>query len=291
MSSQPPQTGTLFVVSTPIGNLEDITLRALRILREVPLIAAEDTRHTARLLTHFGITTRTTSLHEHNERERTAAVLDRLERGDSVALVTDAGTPLLSDPGRHLARTAIAQGLRVEPVPGPSALLAALAGSAAVDGPFMFLGFAPRTPAARRRFFEHARDLTVPFVMFESPHRLGASLQAALDILGDRPVVVCRELTKVHETFDHTTLRTAASAYGAKDRIGEVTLVISPSTLSSPGAEDRTPLTDAQVWAAVSGLMTTGSTRRQAVAAVARQQGRAPGDIYAAAERGKARPS
>src|SRR5690349_8999688 len=154
-----PSRGTLFVVATPIGNLEDITLRAIRVLREATLIAAEDTRRTSRLLNHLGITTRTVSLHEHNEHDRTPGLLDRLERGESIALVTDAGTPLLSDPGRLLTAAAAGRGIRVEPIPGPSAILAALAGAGVPWTQFAFLGFPPNRLNARREFYAKAGAL------------------------------------------------------------------------------------------------------------------------------------
>jgi 16S rRNA (cytidine1402-2'-O)-methyltransferase len=289
MPTAPPPTGTLFIVATPIGNLEDITLRALRVLKEVTLIAAEDTRQTAKLLSHYGIATRTTSLHEHNERTRAAELVDRLLDGESIALVTDAGTPLLSDPGRYLTRASIARGIRVEPVPGASALMAAISGSGAVDQEFTFLGFSPSRSAERRRFYERAATLEGPFITFESPHRLLASLEDALAVLGDRPVILCRELTKVHETFHHTTVSQALTDFRAKDKIGELTLVFPSTEGAIPPRVDAAPLDDEAVWAAVADLSRAGMTRRQAVAAVARRQGRPPGEIYQAAERGKPR--
>lgn len=288
MSSPPLPPGTLYVVATPIGNLEDVTIRALKILEQVSLIAAEDTRRTARLLNHFGIATRTISLHEHNERARASSLIDRLQRGESIALVTDAGTPLLSDPGRHLTRQAIAKGFRVEPIPGPSALTAALAGSGAVDNEFAFLGFPPNKSAERRRFYERAGSLQMPFVIFEAPHRVVQSLTDALDVLGDRPVVICRELTKVHEEFRHETLSGAIQYFRSKDRIGELTLVFPRlATEDAPGESED--LSDEEVWNAMQHLIERGSSRREAIATLARRAGRSARDIYAAVERGKAR--
>src|SRR3954466_6829815 len=164
--------GILYVVATPIGNLEDVTLRALRVLREVSLIAAEDTRRTARLLQHYSISTRTTSLHEHNERSRTPALIARLEAGESVALVSDAGTPIVSDPGTHLVASAHAAGVRVEPVPGPSAVVAALSASGLGQGEFVFVGFPPSRSNARQRWFTHLAAETRVIILYEAPHRI-----------------------------------------------------------------------------------------------------------------------
>src|SRR5215471_10179569 len=191
--------GTLFVVATPIGNLEDITARALRTLREVALIAAEDTRRTSHLLARYSIHTPTTSLHEHNERQKAAALIDRLKRGEDVALVSDAGTPVVSDPGQHLIRTAIDAGIRIEPIPGPSAVMAALAASGLAADTFTFLGFPPIRSKDRADWFERLRTAQGTVVFFEAPHRIGPTLEELLAKIGDRPAVVCRELTKVHE--------------------------------------------------------------------------------------------
>src|SRR6185295_9846181 len=165
-------TGTMFVVATPIGNLEDITVRALRVLREVALIAAEDTRRTSHLLARHAITTPTTSLHEHNEAAKSASLVARLERGDSIALVSDAGTPTVSDPGGQLIRGALDAGIRVEPIPGPSAVLAALAASGLPTGSFTFLGFPPTKSKARTEWFERARRVAGTLIFFEAPHRI-----------------------------------------------------------------------------------------------------------------------
>lgn len=280
--ARPP--GTLFVVATPIGNLEDITLRAIRVLREVSLIAAEDTRRTSRLLNHLGITTRAVSLHEHNEHQRTPPMVERLLAGDSVALVTDAGTPLLSDPGRLLAAAAAAQGIRVEPIPGPSAILAALAGSGLDWTKFAFLGFTPTKQNARRTFYKHADALALPFVVFESPHRLRASLDDAAAVLLPRGLVVCRELTKVHEEFIRTTTAAAPELFRAREVIGEFTLVFGAA---EPVVEVREVLSDEAIWAQLGRLTGAGLGRREAIAELARQEGQSSKDVYAAAERGK----
>src|SRR5918995_2055086 len=196
----PRMTGILYVVATPIGNLEDVTLRALRVLREVSLIAAEDTRRTARLLQHYSIPTPTTSLHEHNERTRTPGLVRRLQEGDSLALVTDAGTPVLSDPGALLVAAAHEAGIRVEPVPGPSAVMAALSGSGLhlSDG-FLFAGFPPFRSTARKAFLQRVSGEQRPVVLFEAPHRVRALLADMLAVVGDRRITIARELTKIHE--------------------------------------------------------------------------------------------
>jgi 16S rRNA (cytidine1402-2'-O)-methyltransferase len=192
--------GTLYVVATPIGNLEDITLRALRVLREVQLIAAEDTRRTAKLLQHYSIATPTTSLHEHNESRKSGALVERLRAGDDIALVSDAGTPLVSDPGRHFVRAAREAGQPVVAIPGPSAVLTALAAAGVDADTFCFLGFPPRKANALKEWVRRElQGATRTVVFYEAPHRVVLTLSAMLDILGDRPISVARELTKMHE--------------------------------------------------------------------------------------------
>jgi 16S rRNA (cytidine1402-2'-O)-methyltransferase len=217
--------GTLYVVATPIGNLEDVTLRALRVLREVSLIAAEDTRRTARLLQHYSISTRTTSLHEHNERSRTPSLIGRLLAGESVALVSDAGTPIVSDPGAHLVAAAHAAGIRVEPIPGASAFVAALSASGLIHGEFVFAGFPPSRSKARREWFARLAQESRALVIYEAPHRIRATLEVMLDTLGDRVILVARELTKAHEELVVQPISTVLS----KELIerGEFTVVIS----------------------------------------------------------------
>jgi 16S rRNA (cytidine1402-2'-O)-methyltransferase len=191
--------GTLFVVATPIGNLEDITIRALRVLREVSVIAAEDTRHTARLLARHAIATSMTSLHEHNESAKSATLIARLRRGESIALVSDAGTPTISDPGGRLIRDAIAAGVRVEPIPGPSAILAAVAVAGSSTTTFSFHGFPPIKAKDRTVWFERLRQVGGTAVFFEAPHRIRQTLGDLQSKLGDCRVMVARELTKIHE--------------------------------------------------------------------------------------------
>jgi 16S rRNA (cytidine1402-2'-O)-methyltransferase len=191
--------GILYVVATPIGNLEDVTLRAIRVLREVSVIAAEDTRRTARLLQHYSISTPTTSLHEHNERARTPALIRRLEEGQSVALVSDAGTPIVSDPGAFLVAEAHRAGIRVEPVPGPSAAIAALSASGFSAGQVLFVGFPPSRSKDRKIWLQELADEARIIVLFEAPHRIRDTLVDIQHLLGDRPIMLGRELTKLHE--------------------------------------------------------------------------------------------
>jgi 16S rRNA (cytidine1402-2'-O)-methyltransferase len=218
--------GTLYLVATPIGNLEDVTLRALRVLREADVIAAEDTRRTSQLLRHFGIATRTVSYHAHNERARMNPLLERLRTGASVALVSDAGTPGISDPGQTIVAACVCEGIRVVPVPGASAAIAALAASGLSTERFVFLGFPPRRPGDRRRLLESARREAATLILFEAPTRAHATLQALHAALGDREAVVAREVTKVHEEFVRGTLAALATRYASEPPRGEVTIVV-----------------------------------------------------------------
>lgn len=214
----------LYVVATPIGNLEDVTLRALRTLKEVDLVAAEDTRRTAKLLTHYKIRRPVISLREHNEVRETPRLLARLERGESIALVSDAGTPGISDPGARLVRSARERNIPVTPIPGPSAIAAAISASGFPADEFVFLGFPPRGGEARREWFAKLQEENRTTVFFESPHRIRQTLTEAQSILGDRPICLARELTKLHEEWVESPIMVA----GLNDA-GEFTVVISPS--------------------------------------------------------------
>lgn len=217
--------GTLFVVATPIGNLGDISQRALDVLRAVPLIAAEDTRHSRRLLEHFGIRTRLVSYHQHNQRRRRDDLLAALAEGD-VALITDAGTPAISDPGTDLVSAAIAAGYPVSPIPGPSALTAAVSASGLVDGPFLMLGFLPRAASDRSILLGRAAASGFPLVIFEAAPRVNATMQELLGVLGDRPAALLRELTKLHEEIVAGTLAALVEHAKARGAIGEYVIVI-----------------------------------------------------------------
>lgn len=200
--ADPTSPGVLYVVATPIGNLDDISARALRILRDVALIAAEDTRHSQRLMQHFGITTPLQACHEHNEREQGGRFLTRLQAGEDVALISDAGTPLISDPGFHLVRQVRAAGIRVVPVPGPSAVITALSAAGLPSDRFIFEGFLPAKAVARRTRLEALREEPRTLIFYEAPHRLLECLEALRDTLGaERQIVLARELTKTFETL------------------------------------------------------------------------------------------
>lgn len=219
-------TGTLYVVSTPIGNLEDLTLRALRILKEVDVIACEDTRHTRTLLAQYGIVRPLLSYHEQNERRRTAELLQRLRKDASVALVTDAGTPALSDPGYAIVHAAAAEGIPVIAVPGASAVTAALAVAGLPTDRFAFLGFLPRKSAERRRALEAVATIPWTLVFFEAPHRLRDMLKDARDVLGDRQVAVGRELTKRFEEVIRGSVADVQDHFRATEPRGELTVVV-----------------------------------------------------------------
>ncbi len=218
--------GTLYVVSTPIGNLEDITLRAVRVLKEVAIIAAEDTRHTKQLCAHFGITTPLTSYHDFNKEDKTAVLLERLRGGASIALVSDAGTPVISDPGYFLITRSIEAGIRVVPIPGPSAVLAALAASGLPTDAFRFEGFLPRKDGPRSKRIERLREDSASLILFESPHRIGKLLTSLHAILGNRRAVLGRELTKRFEEFRRGTLGELLEQVHTHPPKGEITLVV-----------------------------------------------------------------
>jgi 16S rRNA (cytidine1402-2'-O)-methyltransferase len=226
MKSSGNDPGTLFVVATPIGNLGDMSARAIETLKQVDRIACEDTRHTAKLLNHFGITTPTVSYHEHNERERADELVASLIGGASIALVTDAGTPLVSDPGYRLVQRATAEGVTVVPIPGASAALAALAASGLATDEFRFCGFLPPKAGARRARLAELADDACTLVFFESPNRIGDTLADIEAALGDRPAVVARELTKLHEEFLRGTLSELRARLAGAAPKGEVTLVV-----------------------------------------------------------------
>ncbi|HEX8163277.1 MAG TPA: 16S rRNA (cytidine(1402)-2'-O)-methyltransferase [Pyrinomonadaceae bacterium] len=227
--------GTLYLVSTPIGNLEDVTRRALRLLAEVDLVACEDTRHTRKLLDHYGIKTKTVSYHEHNERERAAELASRLAAGLSVALVSDAGTPAVSDPGYRLVRAAIERGAPVVPVPGASAFVAALTASGLPTDEFFFGGFLPPRPAARRARLSQLRALPATLVFYEAPHRIADALRDARDALGEREAAVARELTKLHEEIARGRLSELIERFsGDHAARGEMVLVIDRTVIDDP---------------------------------------------------------
>ena len=275
--------GTLHVVATPIGNLEDVTYRAVRILGEVALIAAEDTRRTATLLRHYGIQTRTTSYHEHNERQKLESILSRLRKGDSVALVSDAGTPLVSDPGGRLVRAALDEGLRVEAIPGPSAVMTALVSAGFMGDSFTFVGFPPNRSNNRKEWLLGLANEPRPLVVFEAPHRIRASLADVLEILGDREISVCRELTKIHETLVKGPISAVVPLLtGTK---GEYTVIV------SPGQNDVGPVcpppSGAELFSKFGQMTKLGLSRRTAIRELATTHGMKSRAVYELLEREK----
>jgi len=265
--------GHLYLVATPIGNLEDITHRALRILREADLIACEDTRHTRKLLDHYGISKPLTSYHEHNEAARAQELVEKLLAGASVALVSDAGMPLVSDPGYRVVAAAIAAGITVIPIPGPSALVAALAASGLPTDSFYFGGFLPAKSGQRARTLEALRDNTSTLIFYEAPHRILAALEDVETVLGPRYVVVARELTKIHEEFLRgpvSEVRATLESRGATK--GEITLLIGKSAV--PPADPTT------IEEAVEACERAGLTRMDAIKEVARKRGLSKREVY-----------
>jgi len=221
-------TGRLYLVGTPIGNLEDITLRALRILKEVDQIACEDTRHTQKLLARYDIHKQLVSFHEYNEGKRAAELAAAMQQGATVALVSDAGTPLVSDPGHFLVKLCLENGIPVVPIPGPSALLASLSGSGMTTDEFLFVGFLPARSGERRRALERLRIEERTIILYEAPHRVTECLADALEILGNRPACLAREVTKVHEEFLRGKLSGILASLSGHSVRGEITLILGP---------------------------------------------------------------
>lgn len=267
-------TGSLYLVATPIGNLEDITYRAVRILHEVDSIACEDTRHTRKLLDHYAIQKPMVSYHEHNEAERAIELAAQMLGGVSIALVTDAGVPLVSDPGYRLVRAAIDAGIPVHHIPGPSAVVAALSASGLPTDSFRFGGFLPVKPGQRTKALEAIRDEHATVIFYEAPHRILEALESVDETLGERPVVVAREMTKIHEEFLRGTAREIHATLAARDSIkGEFTLLIGKATAPPP---DDTPLDEA-----VDTLERSGTPRMEAIKQVARRRGLSKREVYA----------
>jgi 16S rRNA (cytidine1402-2'-O)-methyltransferase len=276
--------GTLFVVATPIGNLEDVTLRALRVMREVSLIAAEDTRRTARLLQHYSISTRTTSLHEHNERSKTPSLIARLAAGESIALVSDAGTPVVSDPGSHLVAAAHEAGIKVEPIPGPSAALAALSASGLAGHGFIFAGFPPNRSKARQAWLEKLADESRVLIFYEAPHRIRATLEDMLTALGDRTVALGRELTKMHEQLVVRPI--SGHLEELKEERGEFTLVVAGAKARQTGGQE---VPSAQQIAHEFGELTNTAAagRRDAIRTLATKYSISARDVFSLLEQAK----
>jgi 16S rRNA (cytidine1402-2'-O)-methyltransferase len=276
--------GTLFVVATPIGNLEDITLRALRVLREANLIAAEDTRRTAKLLSHFGIQTPMLSFHAHNSHARMPQLIARMRAGESVALVTDAGTPGISDPGAELVAACRTANVPVDPIPGASAALVAAVGSGFPLNSVTFLGFPPIKSKARRSWLEGLARQPTTMVFFEAPHRIGPTLAELGSILGNRQICVARELTKAHQEF----VRGAADSDSFRfiTRKGEFSVVIGPSENVDPQVGKASDAEIAEAFRAID-KSSAASGRRRAAGDVAKRFGLTTNEVYRAIERTK----
>ena len=270
--------GTLYLVATPIGNLADITHRALQILQEVDLIACEDTRHTRKLLQHYGIDTKTISYHEHNEQQRATELIELLQQGSSVAVVSDAGTPAISDPGFRLVRTAIENDVRIVPLPGPSALIASLVAAGLPTDEFFFGGFLPARSGARRARFEEVRAVPGTLIFYEAPHRLAVSLKDAYEILGEREAVVARELTKLHEELKRGRLSELAQHYSTVEQPrGEIVLLIDRTVLDQPASEHSANTSIATL---VKQFEADGLDHRAALKKAARELGLSRAEAY-----------
>ena len=231
--------GILYIVPTPIGNLEDITLRALRVLKAVDLIAAEDTRHTQHLLNHYGIKTSLTSYHEHNEREKAQTLVERIEGGANVALVSDAGTPAIADPGFRLVVAAIAAGIQIVPLPGAAALPTVLSASGLPTDRFLFEGFLPAKKSERKAKLQALREQSATLVFYEAPHRLLETLNEMRQLLGDRELVVAREVSKVHEEFLRGNVSEVIGQLADREVKGEITLVVHGATGEARVSEEQ----------------------------------------------------
>ncbi len=289
MAEKTSSHSALFLVATPIGNLEDISIRALRVLKEVDLIACEDTRHTARMLHHYGISTPCESHHEHNENIHNRRLLTLLQEGKSIALVSDAGTPLLSDPGYTLVSACREAGLAVVPVPGPSAIAAALTGSGLPTDSFFFAGFLPPKQGMRRRRLQEIAAVPATLVFYEAPHRLLAALEDMVEILGARQTCVARELTKIHEEWVRGTLPEILAELTSRPHLrGEITLVVDRGAVVALPAEASWPPSIAQHLH--DEMQKTGAARKEALKAVARQRGISRRDAYRLLLHDKKRP-
>ena len=265
--------GLLYLIATPIGNLEDITYRAVRLLGECDLIACEDTRQTRKLLEHYAIQKPTISYHEHNENERSEELAGRLRAGAVIALVSDAGMPLVSDPGYRLVRAAIESGVPVVPIPGPSAVLAAVAASGLAPEAFYFRGFLPPKSGQRAKALEALANVPATLVFYEAPHRILETLETIEKLMGPRPVVVAREITKLHEEFLRGTAGEVRAQLAARAAVkGEITLLVGRAEAPAPA--------NIPVEAAVAALVYAGMPRMDAIKQVARERGLAKREVY-----------
>jgi 16S rRNA (cytidine1402-2'-O)-methyltransferase len=267
--------GTLYLVATPIGNLADITHRALQVLNDVDLIACEDTRHTHKLLNHYGLSTKTLSYHEHNEQQRATELIDRLKRGTNIAVVSDAGTPSISDPGFRLVRAAIENDIPIVPIPGPSALITALIAAGLPTDEFFFAGFLPARANARRARLSELQSVPGTLIFYEAPHRLAEALKDAYEILGEREAVVARELTKLHEEIRRGRLSELTAAYAEKTDIrGEIVVLIDRNVIGAAATQT------ASVATLVNQYEQDGLDHRAALKKAARELGLSRAEAY-----------
>lgn len=267
--------GKLLIVGTPLGNLGDMSPRAIAALKSADLILCEDTRHTRKLLTHFGIDRPTDSYHEHNEDQKAALLAARIERGETLALVSDAGMPVISDPGYPIVRLARERGLTIEPIPGPFAGVLALAASGIAPLPFTFLGFTPHRQGERIDFYRSAAELGHTVIVYESPERVVASLQDALEVLGDTEITVAREMTKMHEELLSGRISEVLATLQGRDRVyGEITIVLAAA------ARQAAAVATEELRAELERLRESGMRRNDAVKAVAEKFGMRKNDVY-----------
>ena len=275
-NSQSGSPGKLYLVGTPIGNMEDITFRALRTLKEADLIACEDTRRTQQLLNYYSIQTRTISYHEHNELTRAPELIIQLEQGSHIALVSDAGMPVISDPGYRLVHLAVRHNIPVIPVPGASAFLAALAAAGLPVDKFRFLGFLPSRKSARRKALEELKGATKTLVFYEAPHRLLETIEDVRDVLGDVPIVVAREVTKLHEEFLRGLVSEILGRLKKRPVKGEITVLVAPQLASLAQTTSTSPIREAVEQA----MAAEGLSERAALKVVARQRGISKSEAY-----------
>ena len=267
--------GKLYLVATPIGNMDDMSMRMVNTLKEVDVIAAEDTRNTGLLLKHFGIETRQISFHEHNAQEKIPILMDLLKSGQNLAQVSDAGLPSISDPGHDLVKAAIAEDIAVVTVPGPSAGISALIASGLAPQPHIFYGFLPRKSGQQKEFFEIKKAYPETQIFYESPHRVKATLENMLEVYGDRPVVLVRELTKIYEEYQRGRISELIDYLAGNSLKGECLLIVAGASLEK---EDKA---DADLLAEIDSLVQSGSKKNQAIKEVAKKYGRNKSQLYA----------
>ncbi len=272
--------GTLYLCATPIGNLDDISVRTLNTLREVDLIACEDTRHSLRLLNHFDISKPLTSYHEHNKQEKGAQLIQKLLDGTNIALVSDAGTPAISDPGEDLVKKCIQAGIRVVPIPGPAALICALVASGQDTGRFTFEGFLSMNRKNRTQHLESLADEQRTMIFYEAPHKLTRTLADMYKCFGDRDITIVKEITKIHENVTKTTLAKAMEYYTDNIPKGEFVLVVAGKSLSTIEAEQQSEYEDMSVTEHVDMLIASGTDKKDAIKEVAKLRGLPKREVY-----------